>query len=328
MATAPIGIAPVLTPKTISLLASSLDEKNLGDIAALFRTLHPFAHGLVDKFHVPLLKNGRAGEFTKRFKSLARDYEPYRLYLNFRVVSAFGAEQFAPVYLDILKSLVGRFSDEARRLDLEPELLSALLQDYVLIISTLQKTVPSQQSASLESPVEQFSVMVELFHRATRFDFAFTSIFLILEGTVSPPAALVKIALLKACQRSLSEFAEGLITCLGSVHEADDWALKSSHFKIPASEKVFQVIEGGKFGERPLTSRFLPSRRTDEVDWLAKNVKLSDDYRGKWLVIEKNELIASDADYLKARAIAKARGIRRPFIIYVPVSESESFMGI
>jgi hypothetical protein len=39
-------------------------------------------------------------------------------------------------------------------------------------------------------------------------------------------------------------------------------------------------------------------------------------------------LVASDADYRKARDVATQRGIKRPFIIFVPSKENSGFMGI
>ena len=49
---------------------------------------------------------------------------------------------------------------------------------------------------------------------------------------------------------------------------------------------------------------------------------------GKWVVVEKDELIASDKEYSKARAEAVQRGIERPFIVFVPEVEEAEFMGI
>lgn len=70
------------------------------------------------------------------------------------------------------------------------------------------------------------------------------------------------------------------------------------------------------------------SRRQLELDWLTQHKDLSHHYGGQWIVLEKNELIASDKDYIKARNAATQQGIERPFIIFVPLEEDEAFMGV
>lgn len=79
---------------------------------------------------------------------------------------------------------------------------------------------------------------------------------------------------------------------------------------------------------KQLSKHFGPPRRQTEIDWIKRNTEISEEYRGKWVVLEKDELIASDKDYGKARAIAKQRGIKRPFIVFVPSTASSRFMGI
>jgi hypothetical protein len=64
------------------------------------------------------------------------------------------------------------------------------------------------------------------------------------------------------------------------------------------------------------------------MNWLTQNKDLSEQYAGQWIVLEKNELIANDEDYRKAREAATRRGIKRPFIIFVPVKGTGEFMGI
>jgi len=66
----------------------------------------------------------------------------------------------------------------------------------------------------------------------------------------------------------------------------------------------------------------------NEIGWLTRHKDLSGRYDGQWIVLEKDELVANDTDYRKARAAAAQRGIKRPFIIFVPLKESGGFMGI
>jgi hypothetical protein len=75
-------------------------------------------------------------------------------------------------------------------------------------------------------------------------------------------------------------------------------------------------------------SNSAPSRRHAEMEWLRRNTSRPGPYNGKWVVVEKDELIASDKEYSKARAEAVQRGIERPFIVFVPEVEEAEFMGI
>jgi hypothetical protein len=70
------------------------------------------------------------------------------------------------------------------------------------------------------------------------------------------------------------------------------------------------------------------SRRRTEIDWIARNRNLADLYGRQWVVIEKDELIANDPDYRRAREVATQRGIGRPFIFFVPPKDSGGFMGL
>ena len=64
------------------------------------------------------------------------------------------------------------------------------------------------------------------------------------------------------------------------------------------------------------------------MSWLKRHTDLAGRYGGQWIVLEKDELIANDADYRKARDVATQRGIKRPFIVFVPSKENGGFMGI
>jgi hypothetical protein len=70
------------------------------------------------------------------------------------------------------------------------------------------------------------------------------------------------------------------------------------------------------------------SPRAAEMNWLTTHKDVADQYGGQWIVLEKEELIAHDAEYQKAREVATRRGIKRPFIIFIPCKDSGAFMGI
>jgi len=64
------------------------------------------------------------------------------------------------------------------------------------------------------------------------------------------------------------------------------------------------------------------------MEWLKKNTLEPSEFSGRWVVLEKDTLIASDQEYEKARAEAVRKGIGRPFIVFVPHPEEGEFMGI
>ena len=72
----------------------------------------------------------------------------------------------------------------------------------------------------------------------------------------------------------------------------------------------------------------LTSNRQMEMNWLARRKDLTECYGGQWIVLEGEQLIANDADYLRARQAATQKGIKRPFILFVPGRETGAFMGV
>jgi hypothetical protein len=58
--------------------------------------------------------------------------------------------------------------------------------------------------------------------------------------------------------------------------------------------------------------------RQDESEWMNTHQDVLNAHRGEWVVIEGSQLIAADPDYMVARNIATAAGIKVPFIYRVP----------
>jgi hypothetical protein len=96
MATAAVSIAPVLTPQTLGVLADTLERADRPEQALSLRSLQPFVQAVVERYFLPL--TARRGRFSNRFKRLASEFEPVRLYLNFRLLSAFGSPEFLNFY--------------------------------------------------------------------------------------------------------------------------------------------------------------------------------------------------------------------------------------
>ncbi len=178
---------------------------------------------------------------------------------------------------------------------------------------------------SNDPTVEQFTHIVNWFHAATRLDYGLTSVFLVLEMAIPRPSTTDKEALLSALRKSLLEF--GRTTTKVVVHEGLSrvlQGLETPHIKIVRRARAMPQ----QLAPEPKQSFIGSSRRRTEIDWIARNRNLADMYGGQWVVIEKDELVANDPDYQRARDVAKQRGIRRPFIFFVPPKDSGGFMGL
>ncbi len=323
----PVGIAPVLTPRTISALASELVD--FPEVASSLRGLGPFVDGVVERFFVPLLSSGMKDRFPARFARLSREFEPFRLYVNIRVLSSFKNKDFGTAYRRILREMLGPLLSTARQMEMAPELISALVGDYLMLVERLANAATSAPSLPSELTVEQFSGLVRWMHEATRFDYGLTAVFLVLEGAISMPSPTIKTELLIACKKSLLQFARSTIDMLGGKGGPRTLdMLRSNKLEIEGLGRRFRVVPKIQRLHGPGGSLASHSRRQAEFEWLKKNIGLTKEHEGKWIVLEKDDLVASDVDYQKARAIATTKGIKRPFIIYVPRAEDGGFMGI
>jgi hypothetical protein len=330
MATAPVGIAPVLTPYTLGALADTCEQDHLPEQALFLRRLLPFVEDIVQKCFVPLLSQPREGSFFGRFDKLSKDFEPFRLYLNTRLFSIFVTKEdvlsfYEQVLLDLLNPLV----KTAREMDMGPELISAIVRDYIKIVRALFQAAGGTTIQNDELTVEQLTKLVDWFHAATRFDYALTSVFLVLEKSIPAPAANDKSALLSACKQALFDFGQTMSRMVA--HESLSRALsdlETPHIKIKVERNGIQPGATPPVGQARTELGLDPSHRQMEMSWLARHKDLADFYGGQWIVLEKDELVANDMDYEKARHIATQKGIKRPFIIFLSFKENGAFMGI
>lgn len=66
--------------------------------------------------------------------------------------------------------------------------------------------------------------------------------------------------------------------------------------------------------------------RERELRWMEQNRTLADAYRGQWVCLEGEQLLASSPDFSRLLAETRAKGIAIPFIVYVPERvENDSF---
>src|SRR5215472_1301497 len=324
MAAAPVTIAPVLTPRAVAALANAVEKNELPELAAALRQLEPFLEKVVKNIFAPLtISAGRDG-FKGRFNRLSRKYEPFRLFLTFKLLEFFQNQDLLPFYERILRDMLGPLLNAAREMDMAPELVAALVSDYLHLFGHVRKAVLSAQQRELT--FEQFSLVVDCLLRATRFDYGLTATFLVLEGSIAEPRATNKVDLLVECKESFFGFAKAVVRML-DVQDGNRIldTFESSRLEIAGKGTRLHVVPQVR---GPRANAPDQPRRQAEIEWMNRNTRASDEYRGKWVVVENNELVASDKDYGRARAIAKERGIKRPFIIFVPTKRSGGFMGI
>lgn len=326
MATAAFSIAPVLTPLTVGALADNLERQQLSEKALFLRQLRPFVEGMVERCFVPLVQPTKKALFANRFTRLAQDFEAFRLYLNFRLFGALGTQDFLRLYEQTLLSALDPLMQTAGAMEMRPELILATVHDYMRIMHALVQVAASPALQTDDPTVEQFTHTVNLLHAATRLDYGLTSVFLVLEMAIPRPSATDKNALLSALRGSLLEFGRTASKVL--VHEHLNRVLQGLETpQIKIGRQRGQAIRP-QLTQESKRSFIASSRRQTEIDWIARNRNLADMYGGQWVVIEKDELVTNDPDYRKAREVAKQRGIKRPFIFFVPPKDSGGFMGL
>lgn len=324
MATAAFSIAPVLTPQTIGALADTFEEQHQAEKAHWLRQMRPFVEDTVKKCFVPLVAPVGKASFSNRFAKLSRDFEPFRLYLNLTLVNVLGGPDFLQLYERTILGALDPLMATAQAMEMHPELIMATIRDYLSIVHALIKSASSPDAQTGYLTVEKFERTVDWFHAATRLDYGLTSIFLVLEMAIPRPVDHDRHALVSGIQKSILTFGQATAAVVTS--KEVEYVLKHLEtVQLRLGRKAIATASGapGRL-RRPLSS----SRRQIEIDWIAKTADLADRYGGQWVVIDKSELIANDPEYRRARDAAKQKGIKRPFIFFVPAKDSGGFMGL
>lgn len=328
MATAPVSFSPALTPHTLGVLADEFERVHLTDKAESLRRLQPFVEDTVKKYFVPLLARDTAAPFKTRFNDLSRDFESVRIYLNIRLFNSLGAQDFLGLYGQVLRDALGSMMETAREMDMCPDLISAAVRDFVRIMQALSQITAAAGPQIGDLTLTQFTDLVEWFHAATRLDYGLTAVFLILEKSIANPMPTDKSALLVTFQRALLDYAHAtsMVFEVEPIQHAVQ-NLETPHIKITAHKQTANGLVLSPEAAAPKNPVGSFARQA-EIKWLMRNEDLSERFGGQWIVVEKDELVANDIDYQKARHVATQRGITRPFIIFVPLKESGGFMGI
>jgi hypothetical protein len=64
-----------------------------------------------------------------------------------------------------------------------------------------------------------------------------------------------------------------------------------------------------------------------ELRWLAHHPEVFREYAGQWIALQDESLVAADPRLSVVMANARARGIARPLIMYIPIDPREYLLG-
>jgi hypothetical protein len=320
MATAPVGIAPVFTPQTFARLAEWAETSEQAQLASALRENIPFVSSMVEKQFRPLTAIRTLTNFNRRFELYALRFEPFRLYLNAKILKSIDSRNALSLYMSALEQVFGPLSKAAEATGFSSTLLQAVLRDYVFIFKVLsQVSTPSLHGMEFD----RFELSINWMHSATKLDYGLTAIFLALERTLEFSRATIRVALMAASQAAVVEFATASSRFFGIPSD------QLSRNSLSSTRFIADIYENREEFSTPSAPKLATmSRRTVELEWLKHNIPANAYYRGKWVVLEQNELVAVDTSYDKARSMAKQKGIKRPFIIFIPPVEQSGFMGI
>jgi hypothetical protein len=240
-----------------------------------------------------------------------------------------GKEDLLNFYEQMLLDMLDPLIRTAREMDMGPELISAVVSDHIRIFRALFQTTSSPPVQNDEPTVEQFTNFVDWLHAATRFDYALTAVFLVLEKSIAEPTINDKRELLVTCKAALHDL--GLATSKIFIHQPLQHVLEyleSPHIEVEVASNGIQIVREPRNSQSREEPRLESPSRQMEMSWLVRHKDLSECYRGQWIVLEGDQLIANDVDYLKAREAATQKGIQHPFIFFVPGRETGAFMGV
>lgn len=69
------------------------------------------------------------------------------------------------------------------------------------------------------------------------------------------------------------------------------------------------------------------SLREIEKAWVESHIKKLTAFAGEWLVIEGEELVAHNVDFVEAVREARARGVQVPYVTRLPLEKVSPFIG-
>ena len=298
MAIEQLQFAPVITPRTLEELARILRERKRQDMADIVSDLAPVVETVVDELFRPIGELIAEHEFQPVFDAKAREFEPYRLYINLMLLRTIDASNFLKVYSDAILRLTIDLFRSADEKHLPAERIQASIDRYFSTLSSLVRSLSATEAPQTPQRLEELN-LAKWIRTLTNLDFALTSLFLILEDAINTPPWPISERLIVAMEESLGDFAD------------------QCRILIRASEK--RVTSAARQTIRS---------RTPELEWLKDHRNALAEFAGNWIVIEGHRLIANRPSYEAARQAALDAGIVRPFLTFVPESTEAAFMGL
>jgi hypothetical protein len=70
------------------------------------------------------------------------------------------------------------------------------------------------------------------------------------------------------------------------------------------------------------------STESTEMKWLAENSRELECYRGEWLLIRGEALVAHDPDFHVLQRLISKQDLASPLVYYVPTEEESNFIAI
>ncbi|MFQ5662377.1 MAG: hypothetical protein ACE5HL_00905 [Terriglobia bacterium] len=302
MAIAELQLAPVITPRTLDELARILREGQREDSAASLLELKQVVNSVIENCFRPISQVRNKTKFWPSFHKYSRDFEPYRLYINLKLIELLGSENLFESYRTIFQEVSESLLKGAEAKAISAERLKRVLDNYIESFASLLDSLMNVGEFGEAARIEQIN-LADWLRSATQLDFSLTAVFLILEEEIPLPPKRVCDLLIVASERFLSEF---------------------KNYSVMLATILASSSVGKEKAQKPVRFR----GRALELDWLKRHAASMLDFAGKWIVVQGDQLLASDSSYEKARAIAQEKGVQRPFIIYVPLTTEEAFMGI
>src|SRR5260370_38610526 len=97
-------------------------------------------------------------------------------------------------------------------MDMARGLIGGLVRGYLNLFERMPR--PASDSQPKELTFDQFSLFVDCLRKATRFDYALTAVFLVLEGSIVEPTSSNKIQFLTEGKVSFLDLARACIKTL------------------------------------------------------------------------------------------------------------------
>ncbi|GEM_PF-4639699 len=90
----------------------------------------------------------------------------------------------------------------------------------------------------------------------------------------------------------------------------------------------FQFSKDSVREVKPAIKKYRPVNWDKELQWFQDNYQVFERYKGKWVAIKGDRLIAHDVNYQNLVLFCKTNNIDTPLIQYIPNSDNEWNLGL